>query len=136
MENEVINYLLGLAWDKHIGITLRKDMGPATPSIADADTRNIIINMNWQRKKELPFQIAHEISHILNKDSGVLYFTTYANKSKIERNANLTAVDLLIDYSDSIGANQVNVVQFMEQFGIPPEMEYSVMNKLENRFGI
>ncbi|QER67607.1 ImmA/IrrE family metallo-endopeptidase [Paucilactobacillus nenjiangensis] len=135
--NKVITYLLNLAMENMIGIDLAP-LSPETPSMAIADENRIIINMNWHNQKELPFQIAHEIAHILNHDDGVLYFTTYASKSKYEVHANLTAVDLLIDYYNMYKGDieNVNVVNFMEQFGIPLDMENQVMDKLGYKFGI
>lgn len=134
--DDAINYLLNFAMNQKIGFVWTNLLAPDTPSAADCKEREIVINANWHNQKELPFMIAHEISHILNKDMGVLYFTSSSSKSKIESNANSEGVQILIDYCDKLGIEYHNINKFMDTFGIPSNLEYVVMDKLENRFEI
>lgn len=46
------------------------------------------------------------------------------------------AIEILIGYADYLGIEQVNVVKFMEEFGIPSKFENLVMNRLGNQFSI
>ena len=134
--DDAINYLLNFAMNHNIGFVWTDLLEPDTSSAADCKERKIVINGNWHNKKELPFVIAHEIAHVLNKDMGVLYFTSSNSKSQIESNANAGAIKILVDYCDNLGLEHYNVVKFMQVFGIPANLEYMVMDKLENRFGI
>lgn len=117
--DQSLNYLIGVAWDAKIGLQFCK-LSPTTPSVASVDQRLIILNTNWYNQKELSFQLAHEIAHILNQDSGILYYTTAVNHSKIEGCANVGAIKLLIPfYFDNCENNLLNVDNFMENFAIP-----------------
>ncbi|KRM98570.1 hypothetical protein FC24_GL001164 [Loigolactobacillus rennini DSM 20253] len=128
---EIITYLLNLALANHINIEATRALSSETPSLVIADQHKIIINLNWHNQKELPFQIAHEISHLLNHDDGVLYYTAFSFKSKIEAAANSTAIELLAEYyCDNFIVNDINPVEFMEVFGIPQNLEHQVTNKL------
>lgn len=134
--DDAINYLLNFAMKQKIGFVWTNLLAPDTPSAADCKKREIVINANWRNQKELPFVIAHEIAHVLNKDMGVLYFTSSSSKSQIESNANAGAVKILVDYCDKLGFEHYNVIKFMNAFGIHANLEYMVMDKLENRFEI
>lgn len=132
MDN-VINYLLNFAMKNKIGFVWTSLLESYTSSAADCKNRKIVINGNWHNKKELPFIIAHEISHILNKDMGILYFTSNSSKSQIENNANAGAINILVDYCDKLGLARDNVVKFMDVFGIPANLEYMVVEQLKNK---
>ena len=134
--DDAINYLLNFAMKQKIGFVWTNLLGPTVPSAADCEERKILINGNWHNQKELPFVIAHEIAHVLNKDMGVLYFTSSSSKSQIESNANAGAVKILVDYCDKLGLEHYNIIKFMDVFGIPANLEYMVVDKLENRFDI
>lgn len=82
--------------------------------------RTVIMNRKWRNKKEIPFQIAHEMSHILNDDSGILYYTTSANMTKAEGGANAKALEILSTYYFlDIPQETANVDDFMNEFQIP-----------------
>lgn len=135
--NEMMTYLLNLALDNHIGFELLPKAKPDWPSFAMAKKRKIFININWYNKQEIPFQIAHEISHLLNNDQGIQYYSSPNNKSKLEGKANATAVDIFIEYYRShISDEWINPVKFMELFGIPQRLEYTVTNKINAVFRI
>ncbi len=107
-------------------------LSPFTPSACNPHTRRIAINMNWYNKGELPFQVAHEIGHVLNEDDAcILYYSTDVSKSKIEHAANSTALDLLIPiYFRDCDFENVNAANFMSELAIPARMEEEVRNKL------
>jgi Zn-dependent peptidase ImmA (M78 family) len=134
--DDAINYLLNFAMKQKIGFVWTNLLAPDTPSAADCKEREIVINANWHNQKELPFVIAHEIAHVLNKDMGILYFTSSSSKSQIESNANAGAIKILVDYCDKLGLEHYNIIKFMDVFGIPANLEYMVVDKLENRFEI
>lgn len=137
MENDLLEYLLNFALNHKIGFELMDKANPDWVPVSIAERRLIIINMNWHNKWEIPFQIAHEISHLLNNDQGVQYYSSVANKVKIEGNANSCAIDIFINYYRTrISDEWINPVTFMEHFGIPLNLEYLVTDKIYNAFGI
>lgn len=118
--NDSFTYLIGVAFDAKIGILFTNDLSPLTPSSANVKNRLVILNNNWHNKKELTFQLAHEISHIINGDSGVLYYTTAVNHSKIESDANITAISLLVPYYfDELDYSVASIDNFMNAYQIP-----------------
>lgn len=133
MNDDAVKYLLNFAMTNSIGFEIVPEMKPDSPSFAVADKRFMVINPNWYNKHELPFQIAHEIGHILNGDAGVLYYSSPASNIKIESDANITAIDLLIDYCKSIGIYHVDVYRFMERFALPSNVKTTVIDRLENK---
>ena len=100
--SDMLSGLLDFAWDHNIGIVLSRDLDPYTPSSANPQNRMILINMNWHNQKSIPFQVAHEMAHVLNGDPGVLYFNNdETNKSqnyryKFEYIANVGAINIII----------------------------------------
>ncbi len=133
--NEVIEELLNFAFDHKIGYSLAS-LSPYTPSASNAKSRMIIINTNWHNKKELPFQVAHEIGHVLNdEEDGILYFTTDVAHSKIEHDANSKAVDLLLPiYYKNCSIDCINFRNFMSDLEIPSRMESEVKQKIKEYF--
>ncbi|GEO66222.1 ImmA/IrrE family metallo-endopeptidase [Levilactobacillus brevis] len=122
------------AWDNGISCVLTDKMNEHTPSSAQPKNKIILINLNWYNQSEIIFQMAHEIGHVINNDEGVLYYSSFSNKSSYERNANLKALDILIPiYLDIIGDyNSDSVFPFMEAFCIPNRLENDVLNAFRN----
>lgn len=119
----IINALMKYAFKHQIGFVLTQNLGDHTPSASKPKNRMIIVNMNWYNKKEIPFQMAHELGHVINQDEGILYYSSFANKSKYERTANMTGLDILVPiYLDITGYSLDNVSPFMEQFDIPSDL--------------
>ncbi|GAW64248.1 hypothetical protein FC65_GL001047 [Ligilactobacillus acidipiscis DSM 15836] len=121
--NEVITYLLNFAFDHGFEIVWTNQLKSSAPSCAIPKNNKIIINGQWKNKDELPFQIAHEIGHMLNKDEGVLYYSSYSSHSKIEADADNRAIDLLIDYCVSNGKETENYSDFMYYYSVPLRLE-------------
>lgn len=132
--DEVIEYLLNFALSKGYGFILTDKLKPTTPSCANQQQNKIVINTNWTNKNELPFQIAHEIGHMLNGDEGVLYYSSYASHSKIETNADNKAIDLLLNYCIDMDKTTNNYSDFMYYYGIPDYLEQNVRRRYADYF--
>lgn len=122
------------AWDNGISCVLTDKMNEYTPSSAKPENKIILINLNWHNQLEIAFQMAHEIGHVINNDEGVLYYSSFSNRSSYERNANLKALEVLIPiYLDIIGDYTSNSVSpFMQAFCIPGRLENDVVNAFRN----
>lgn len=132
--NIYIKRLMQYAWDNGISCVLTEKMNEYTPSSAKPENKIILINLNWHNQLEIAFQMAHEIGHVINNDEGVLYYSSFSNKSSYERNANLKALEILIPiYLDIIGDYTSNSVSpFMQAFCIPDRLENDVVNAFRN----
>lgn len=132
--NIYIKRLMQYAWDNGISCVLTDKMNEHTPSSAQPKNKIILINLNWYNQSEIIFQMAHEIGHVINNDEGILYYSSFSNKSSYERNANLKALDILIPiYLDIIGDyTSDSVFPFMEAFCIPNRLENDVLNAFRN----
>lgn len=120
--DELIRWLLNYAFDNGINYILTDQISSDVPSCAIPSKNTIIINTRYGNRKELPFTIAHEISHILNNEVDTLYFTGFSNHSKIEMRANRQAIKLLLEYCNCHDLS-FEPVQFLENFGIPGTFE-------------
>ncbi|WP_054691145.1 ImmA/IrrE family metallo-endopeptidase [Fructilactobacillus florum] len=122
----MINDLLNYALKNGIQIQTSSFFSPTTPSVADTESKSIIINMNCKNQQQLPFIIAHEISHILNCDQSdaKLCFSTLLN-TKYEFKANCGAIELLVPYylNSLDNYEQANLDDFMKMFAIPVDMQ-------------
>lgn len=118
-----------------------------TPPACRIDTRIICMNRNWHRKKEIPFQLAHELSHIIYgaPEDFCFYTSTFTGKSSVEYKANVGAVGLLVPYyCADIHKTNINIYDFERQYLVPEYltdvvsekmMEYCVGVKNENTKG-
>lgn len=106
---------------KMLGIRVEwsDELDQYTPPAASTKYNCIVMNSNWHDKKEIPFQLAHEISHILNHDNCIaFYHASYSSKERMEREANLGAIQLLLPIFRDMGYEN-NPVTFMKAFNIP-----------------
>ena len=78
------------------------------------------MNVNWHNQREIPFQLAHEITHIQNGDDECItfYHATFSSKEMIEREANIGAIKLLLPILKDMG-HENNPVTFMQLFHVP-----------------
>lgn len=76
MMNEVTWKLIKIASDHNINVQWSGLLSQFTPPACRLDTRNVLMNLNWHRPEEISFQLAHEISHIINGDPEDEFFTT------------------------------------------------------------
>ena len=91
--DSLIEWLVNYAFDHNIGVVLTPALQPHTPSTSDGTTRLVVINMNWYRKTEIPFALAHEIGHVINGDQGVHAYTATL-KTRAKRKYNSTILKL------------------------------------------
>ncbi|VDG18733.1 ImmA/IrrE family metallo-endopeptidase [Lactobacillus plantarum subsp. plantarum] [Lactiplantibacillus mudanjiangensis] len=125
--------LLQYAYDHKISYTLTTKLDPYTPPVSKPENKMMIINMNWHCHEAIPFQTAHELGHIVNRDEGILYYSPGSFKHRFERAASLKALDIIlpmyIAYGD--GESPRNYQTVMEQLCIPGYLENDVHKKLE-----
>lgn len=136
--NSLTNDLLNYAFDHGITYILTRKLEPLTPSIADPLNNLVIINMNWCHPRELPRLISHEIGHVLNHDSGILYFASPTAHSKIEVAADVTGLKILLPmyynkYFDTIDSHNINYDMVMTQLCIPDRLSKYV-KKITNDY--
>lgn len=132
--NNIVSDLYTLALKNNIEVKTTDELSPQTTATCDTETRRIVINLKYWNKKQIPLQIAHEISHILNGDHSrtVLYFTP--SKNKIESSANETAISILAPYYlNDRPDDYVSVDEFMEMFAIPEHLRYVVIEVLNSQ---
>ena len=87
------------------------------------DQKSIVMNEAFLYSNDINFNIAHELSHVINEHNELraLYDSSFSSRSKMEHEANLGAIKLLIDiYLDETGMDyeQLNSSKFMEYYGI------------------
>ncbi|MCG0639224.1 hypothetical protein IMAU10585_01917 [Lactiplantibacillus plantarum] len=128
--NIYIKRLMQYAWDHGISCILTDKLDAYTPSSAKPENNIVLINLKWHNPSEIAFQMAHELGHVINHDEGILYFSSFSNKSKYERMANLEALKILIPiYLSEVDTYADNsVMPFMEKFGIPKRLEDDVVS--------
>ncbi|MCI1283645.1 MAG: ImmA/IrrE family metallo-endopeptidase [Lacticaseibacillus songhuajiangensis] len=119
--NDYLDQLLDMAAVYGIRVGILEPLSPITPCASNSATKRIVFNPNFHDPKQLPYQLAHEITHVLNGDSSVLYFTP--TKRGIEGDANKGAVQILVRmYFDGVEPDAARVDDFMSCFGITSDM--------------
>lgn len=129
--DEILTDLMNFSLKNGIGFIATKDLGPFTPSAADTQERRVVLNLNWHIKKQIVFQMAHELAHIVNGDVSkqTLYFTP--GKSGIELEANRTAIKMVMPYYlRDRRVDQINPNEFMDIFAIPSHLASVVKHEL------
>lgn len=129
--NDLMEWLGNYAFNHNIGYILTHMLAPDMPSTSYGEERLTIINMEWQNKEEVPFSFAHEIGHILNGDKGINKYSSETVSTKEEYHANITALQLLIEYCHNNDIEITNPITFCEKFGIPANLEYIAALKLK-----
>lgn len=95
----------------------------------------IVMNEDILKTNDVNFGIAHELSHAIKKHDEIksLYCSTFVSHSKIEFEADLTAIKMLIGiYLDETGMDyqQLNSSHFMEYYGIESRLYDTVAETL------
>lgn len=109
--------------------------GPDFKPYALPQCNLIIINMNWQPHRQLPFAILHEFAHV-KKEACPAPFTLHlvANRLSAESQADLFAIKWLYQYSLARGQRFKCLYQFLEVYGTPArvykEFENTRLNAL------
>lgn len=131
-QEDVLDYLLSICKKKHIKCFWPSSLDPHTPPTALPSKRRIVMNPNWHNQIAIPFQLAHEMAHILNGDdtNWIRYYQgTYRGESKLEYNTNKTAIRILLSY---FGTDDIvyNPISFMNSFAIPSYLGSAVSEEL------
>ena len=123
--DDIISLLANYAFDHGIGVTMSTDLSPDCPSFALANPKNIVINLNWSPRAEIPFSMAHEIGHVINGDNGHYQLTSVAH-SKAEHDANIVAFQILREWAESHDVDVSEPYLFMSCFAIPCKLSDQV----------
>lgn len=135
--NDAIWYLLKIASKHHIDVQWVGVLSRYTPPACRYDTRIVCMNLNWHRQTEIPFQLAHELSHIINGDPGdaCFYNSSFTGKSSIEYKANLGAVKLLVPfYCQETDKENVNICNFEATYDIPSYLSGVVCEQVKEYY--
>ena len=122
MDNNAIAYLEKQAMDYHIDVKWTDDLNSFTPPACSVLTRKILMNRKWHKPISIAFQLAHEMSHIINGDDSdfVFYNASFTGKQSVEYKANIGAVKLLVPYYyKDIEKENVNIYGFINHFDVP-----------------
>ena len=114
--------LLHLAMDHNIDVQWAGVLSKYTPPACRIDTRIVCMNSNWHRPKEIPFQLARELAHIIcgAPEDICFYNSSFTGKSSVEYKANVGAVKFLVPYyCAETEKENVNVYDFEKQYLIP-----------------
>ena len=117
---EACDYLLEKAQEYHIDVKW-KHFSPYTPPGSSYEYHRVVMNLDWHNPKELVFQLAHEISHVIHGDKGDVqyYHACFTGKESVEYKANVGAVKLLIPfYCQDTDIQCVNSANFMQSFHV------------------
>lgn len=126
--NNLVTWLMNYALDHNISCIFNK-LNADIPSCAIPDKRTIIINTNGDANT-LPFTIAHEIAHVLDDDTGILYYQSYSSHMKFEHAANKKAIAILMQYCQENNIALESYIAFAERFGIPGTLFDTVCEEL------
>ena len=129
--------LLHLAMDHNIDVQWAGVLSKYTPPACRIDTRIVCMNSNWHRPKEIPFQLAHELAHIIYgaPEDICFYNSSFTGKSSIEYKANVGAVKFLVPYYCSETEKEnVNIYNFEKQYLIPEYLTNAVSEEVQNYY--
>lgn len=135
--NETSNYLEKVASNHDISVIWTDKLAPETPPGCSLHYRSIVMNLNWHRPAEISFQLAHEISHILNGDETDIcfYHATFTGKHSVEYKANTGAVKLMVPfYCQGVPKETINVYDFMESYEVPSYLDNVVREEVHNYY--
>lgn len=123
--SKLITYLMNAAMlDYGIGVEFTNLLPPSAPPISyNEPGKYIIMNGRWSHPTEIPFQLAHEIYHVLHENQH--YYHLNNNTSNCgEAEANIFAVKLLQHYCKDNDYHFDNFYRFAECFDIPKNVYY------------
>ncbi len=113
---------MNYAFDHNISVVSTNELPSDTPSITLTELHKIILNNGWYRTREIPFMLAHEITHAVTNGPGEYYYNPRGYKSENELMADHGAIDLLFRFTvddPDFQPEYFNVIQFMESYMIP-----------------
>ncbi|QLK33403.1 ImmA/IrrE family metallo-endopeptidase [Lactobacillus crispatus] len=123
--DRLLKYLMNYAmFDCHIGIEFTDKLPPFAPSASyNTVGRLIIMNALWPYPTEIPFQLAHEIAHVLHEDQHY-YNLNDGTANSGEASANIFAIKLLQKYCKENDYRFDTYYKFAQAFGIPKHVYY------------
>lgn len=134
MNEIIVSRLLKIANKLNTKVFWCDQLNKYTPPAASPKFNSIVMNTNWYKKSEIPFQLAHELAHIINKDPDnvAFYHATFKGKSYYELAANEKAISILVSiYFRDTEKNKAFVFDFMENLCIPAYLEKKVAEKIK-----
>lgn len=133
---EVYDYLLERAKENNI-VVHWAHFDPYTPPGSDTEYRSVAMNIDWHNQDEIPFQLAHELSHIINGDEGDVFYyhACFTGKESVEYKANVGAVKLLVPfYCQEIDEECVNKYDFVQAFDVPTYLTGAVSEQIQEYY--
>ncbi|WP_048705231.1 ImmA/IrrE family metallo-endopeptidase [Companilactobacillus ginsenosidimutans] len=127
--DELLEFLFNYAIDHGIGFVMMKDAKPNWPSVSVPDSGLIFINRNIANQNELPFQVAHEIGHMICNEDYPQSNVSNTVKLKCEKQANEFAIELLLKYCRFTDNEIENPLEFMNEFDIPDKFQALIRSK-------
>lgn len=123
--DRLIKYLMNAAmFDYKIGVEFSNRLPPFAPPLSyNSMGRLIIMNALWPYPTEIPFQLAHEIAHVLNENQHY-YNLNEKTASRGEADANIFAINLLYKYCEENDYHFGNFYKFAKAFCIPHDLYY------------
>lgn len=123
--DRLMKYLMNTAmFDYHIGVEFTNTLPPFAPPLSYNHVgRLIIMNARWPYPTEIPFQLAHEVAHVLYEDQHY-YNLNDQTINYGEANANIFAINLLRKYCDDNEFHFDSYYKFAEAFCIPHNLYY------------
>ncbi len=123
--DRLIKYLMNAAmFDYKIGVEFSNRLPPFAPPLSYNHVgRLIIMNARWPYPTEIPFQLAHEIAHVLYEDQQY-YNLNDQTVNHGEADANVFAIKLLQKYCDDNEYHFDSYYRFAEAFCIPHNLYY------------
>ena len=135
MNETVRDYLEGIAKQNRIRVYWVDELDKYTPPCSLSCAKRIVMNSRWHNEREIPFQLAHEIGHVLlhSKCDIAFYHATYGSRARVEHEANSMAIDLLLPlYFGERGSSKVNANDLMECLSIPAHLENLVRERIKD----
>lgn len=123
--DRLIKYLMNAAmFDYKIGVEFSNRLPPFAPPLSYNHVgRLIIMNARWPYPTEIPFQLAHEIAHVLHEDQHY-YNLNDGTANSGEASANIFAIKLLQKYCKENDYRFDTYYKFAQAFGIPKHVYY------------
>lgn len=126
--------LINFALAHNIGVR-QVPLKPTQKPLSDSEGRYVVLNYNWPNKREITFQLAHEIGHILDGDEGVYYYATDRSAQICEGDANRTALHILVPiYFEEIKPEDANLHRFMSDLQIPSWLEHEAASIISDYY--
>lgn len=122
--NNVIKWLMNYALDHSVGVVFTYVAKKDDPSVSFPEYNVAVINANYKNIDEMPFIVGHELGHLLLHHSKDKFYSSPANRIRMERAANEFSLDLLAEYCDLHEICFYNAYTFARAFGIPRNCYY------------